>query len=130
MAGRVTESTPADAKAQKHTTLRKVLVALLSVLVLQSVFELCLVSAEQVPVPRNMPFGVVGQPSPVVAEVASKGLVLSSYPSTSAAMTALQQGQLYGAYVTGSSSDTLIVVPAKSFFALFYTVPAFMKAAK
>jgi hypothetical protein len=123
-------ATPAAVKSGRHATLRKILVALVAVLVMQSVFELFLVSAEQLPVPRNMPFGVVGQPSPVVAQVASKGLVLSSYPSESAAMTALQQGQLYGAYLTGTSSDTLIIVPAKSFFALFYIEPAFMKAAK
>lgn len=116
-------------EADRHGALRKVLGALCAVLVLLSVFELCLVSAEQLLVPRNMPFGVVGQPSPVVAAVASRGLALSEYPSTSAATTAIEQGQLYGAYVTGGSSDTLIVAPAKSFFALFYVEPAFLDAA-
>ena len=111
--------------------IRKTLVALVAVLVLQAIFELCLVSADQLLVPRNMPFGVAGPPSPVVAAVTSKlGLDLTSYPSQSAAMTAIDDGQLYGAYVTGSSSDTLIVVPAKSFFALFYVQPAFQDAAK
>jgi hypothetical protein len=111
--------------------IRKTLVALVAVLVLQAIFELCLVSADQLLVPRNMPLGVAGSPSPVVAAVTSKlGLDLTSYPSQSAAMTAIDDGQLYGAYVTGSSSDTLIVVPAKSFFALFYVQPAFQDAAK
>src|SRR5262249_39544276 len=83
-------------------------------------------------VPRNMPFGVAGAPSPVPAAVASNpklGLDLTAYPSKSAVMTAIEQGKLYGAYVTGTSSDTLIVVPAKSFFAQFYIEPAFLAAA-
>ena len=97
---------------------RKIVVALGLVLVVQALFALCLVSAQQLLVARNMPFGVAGPPSPVVAAVTSKvGLDLTAYPSQSAAMTAIDQGELYGAYVTGSSSDTLIVVPAKSFFA-------------
>ena len=44
-------------------------------------------------------------------------------------MTAIDRGELYGAYVTGSSSDTLIVVPAKSFFAQIVLEPAFAAAA-
>jgi hypothetical protein len=100
--------------------------------VLQAIFALCLVSANQLLVPRNMPFGVTGAPSPVPAAVASNpklGLDLTAYPSKSAAMTAIDHSQLYGAYVTGKSSDTLIVVPAKSFFAQFYIEPAFLAAA-
>ena len=98
-------------------------------LVGQALFALCLVSALQLLVPRNMPFGVVG-PSKVVAAVTSKvGLDLIGYPSQSAAMTAINRGELYGAYVTGSSSDTLIVVPAKSFFAQIELEPAFLAAA-
>ena len=44
-------------------------------------------------------------------------------------MNAINRGELYGAYVTGSSSDTLIVVPAKSFFAQIELEPAFLVAA-
>jgi len=99
--------------------IRKILVALVTVLVLQAIFALCLVSAQQLPVPRSMPFGVAGAPSPVPAAVASNpklGLDLTDYSRKSAAMTAINQSKLYGAYITGKSSDTLIVVPAKSFF--------------
>jgi hypothetical protein len=132
MAGQPADVTSSPArKAGRRAVIRKTLVALVAVLVLQAIFELCLVSADQLLVPRNMPFGVAGSPSPVVAAVTSKlGLDLTSYPSQSAAMTAIDDGQLYGAYVTGSSSDTLIVVPSKSFFALFYVQPAFQDAAK
>ena len=95
---------------------RKVVVALAAVLVGQALFALCLVSALQLLVPRNMPFGVVGS-SQVVAAVTSKvSLDTIGYADKSAALDAIDQGQLYGAYVTGSTSDTLIVVPAKSFF--------------
>src|SRR5215472_13407824 len=125
------EVPPAD-KTGRRGTIRKILVALITVLVLQAIFALCLVSAQQLLVPRNMPFGVAGAPSPVPAAVASNpklGLDLTAYPSKAAAMTAIDHSQLYGAYVTGKSGDTLIVVPAKSFFAQFYIEPAFLAAA-
>ena len=109
---------------------RKILGVLVAVLVMQALFVLCLVSASQLLVPRNMPFGVAGPPSPVVTAVTSKyALDLTDYPSQSAATTAISQSKLYGAYVTGSSSDTLIVVPAKSFFGQLYVEPAFLAAA-
>src|SRR5262249_11350404 len=114
----------------RHPTAGKVVIALGIVLVVQALFALCLVSAQQTLVPRDMPFGVAGPPSPVVAAAASKtGLALTGYPNQSAAMNAIDQGGLYGAYVTGSSSDTLIVVPAQSFFAQLEVEPAFLAAA-
>jgi hypothetical protein len=131
MAREVTDVTPSKASAAgRRGTARKIVVALGLVLIAQALLALCLVSAQQLLVPRDMPFGVAGPPSPVVAAVASKaGLALSGYPSQSAAMTAINQGKLYGAYVTGGSSDTLIVVPAKSFFAQTELEPAFLAAA-
>ncbi|MER7770482.1 hypothetical protein [Kitasatospora sp. NPDC096140] len=101
------------------------------VLVAQALFVLCLVSAQQLLVPRNMPFGVAGAPSPVVAEVASKlGLDLTSYPSQSAVTDAADRGELYGGYISDGSSDTLVIVPAKSFFAQTELEPAFEAAAR
>lgn len=47
-------------------------IALGLVLFAQALLALSLVSAQQLLVPRNMPFGVAGPPSPVVAEVASR----------------------------------------------------------
>lgn len=131
MARQLTDVTPAAApRAARHAVTRKVVGALGAVLVLQALFALCFISAQQLLVARDMPFGVAGAPSPVVAAVASKlGLALSGYPSQSAAMTAINQGKLYGAYVTGGSSDTLIVVPAKSFFAQTELEPTFLAAA-
>lgn len=120
-----TQPEPAPRKA-----VVKVLVALGLVLVVQGLFALCLVSAQQILVPRNMPFGVVGKPSEITAEVASKqGLALVSYPDAAAARTAAEQGRLYGAFMTGAQVDTLIVVPAKSFFAQTEVEPAFLATA-
>ncbi|MGW2779786.1 hypothetical protein ACWC3X_00785 [Streptomyces populi] len=108
----------------------KIVVTLGIVLVAQALLALCLVSAQQLLVPRNMPFGVTGPPSPVVAAVASRaGLDLTSYPSESAAAQAAERGELYGAYVSAGSADTLIVVPSKSFFAQTELEPAFAEAA-
>ncbi len=122
-------TTSAGAGPGKPNVTRKAAAALVTVLVAQALFALCLVSALQLLVPRNMPFGVVG-PSKVVAAVTSKiTLDTIGYANQSAAMTAIDRGELYGAYVTGSSSDTLIVVPAKSFFAQIVLEPAFVDAA-
>ena len=131
MARQLADAAPSAAPAAgRRVMTRKIVVALGLVLVGQALFALCLVSAQQLLVPRNMAFGVAGSPSPVVAAVASKaGLDLTAYPSQSAAMSAINRGELYGAYVTGSSSDTLIVVPAKSFFAQTELEPAFLAAA-
>ncbi|MEV6212676.1 hypothetical protein [Kitasatospora sp. NPDC051914] len=109
----------------------KIAFALGLVLFAQALLALSLVSAQQLLVPRNMPFGVTGPPSPVVAEVASKlGLDLTSYPSQSAVTDAADRGELYGAYVSNGPTDTLIVVPSKSFFAQTELEPAFEAAAR
>ncbi|WP_034263409.1 hypothetical protein [Actinospica robiniae] len=108
----------------------KVVVALGLVLVTQALFALCLISAQQLLVPRNMPFGVVGKPSEITAEVAAKeGLALASYPNAAAVTAAAEQGRLYGAFMTGAKVDTLVVVPAKSFFAQTELEPAFLATA-
>ena len=125
-----TETPSAAGKADKPNVVRKIVAALVAVLVLQAIMVLCLVSADQLLVPRNMPFGVAGSPSRVVAVVTSKlGLDLTYYKNQSAAMTAIDDGELYGAFVGGKSSDTLIVTPAKSFFGQLYIEPAFQFAA-
>ena len=119
----------AGGEAGGRTVRRKVVIALAAVLAAQALFALCLVSALQLLAPRNMPFGVVGS-SKVVAAVTSKvSLDTIGYADKSAALRAIGQGQLYGAYVTGSTSDTLIVVPAKSFFARIELEGAFLAAA-
>ncbi|MFJ8111123.1 hypothetical protein [Streptomyces sp. NPDC096132] len=127
MARRLAQEAPA---AGGRSNILKIVAALAVVLAAQALLALCLVSAQQLLVPRNMPFGVAGPPSPVVAAVASRtGLDLSSYPNESAVMDAADRGELYGAYLDKGSSDTLIVVPAKSFFAQTELESAFLDAA-
>lgn len=109
---------------------KKILVALGIVLFLQSLLVLCLVSADQIPAPRNMPFGVVGSSQIVGTVKSTTSLDTITYPNTSAAITAINQGQLYGAYVAGSRRGTLIVVPAKSYGAQFELEEAFASAGK
>ncbi|MER5384165.1 hypothetical protein ABT040_28485 [Streptomyces sp. NPDC002688] len=110
--------------------MKKILVALGIVLVLQSLFALCLVSSLQLLVLRNAPIGVTAA-SPVVNAVRSKAsLQTISYADESAVLDAIGQSKLYGAYLPGPRSDTLIVVPAKSFFGRVELEAAFGDAAK
>lgn len=110
--------------------MRKPLIALAVVLVLSAFFGLCLVSALQLLGPRDMPFGVTG-PSPVVDAVQSEfSLDLVTYSSEADLSQAAERGDIYGGYIPGSSSDTLVTVPAKSFFAEVDLRGGFAAAAK
>ena len=95
-------------------------------------FALCLVSAIQLSKPRDMPFGVTGS-SPVVSAVQDKdpdALDLKHYSSEADLIQAAERGDIYGGYIPGQSSDTLVTVPAKSFFGEIYVRGAFTDAAK
>ena len=99
---------------------KKYLVALITVGVIVVIFEVCLISAVQLLAPREMPFGVTG-PSPVVAAVQKEySLDVKKYSSEADLTQAAKRGDIYGGYVPGSSSDTLVTVPAKSFFGEVY----------
>jgi hypothetical protein len=109
---------------------KKSLIALVTVGVLVSIFAVCLVSAIQLLKPREMPFGVTG-PSPVVSAVQKEfSLDLITYASESDLTQAAEQGDIYGGYIPGPSTDTLVTVPAKSFFAEVYVRGGFADAAK
>jgi hypothetical protein len=109
---------------------KKPLIALAAVGVLSALFGLCLVSALQLLAPRSMPFGVTG-PSPVVDAVTSQlSLDVTTYSSEADLTQAAQRGDIYGGYIPGSSSDKLVTVPAKSFFAEVYVRGGFADAAK
>ena len=96
---------------------RKSLLTVVAVAVLVAIFAVCLVSAVQELKPREMPFGVTG-PSPVVDAVQKMySLDLITYSSQSDLTQAAKRGDIYGGYIPGSSTDTLVTVPAKSFFA-------------
>jgi hypothetical protein len=77
-----------------------------------------------------MPFGVTGS-SPVVSAVQSKySLDVIQYSTEAELIQAAEQGDIYGGYVPGGSSDTLVTVPAKSFFGEIYVRGGFTDAAK
>jgi MFS family permease len=114
---------------------KKILAALGLVLVFECALALCFISALQVPIPRNMPFGVTGS-SPVVDAAETQKIdgnrvsfVNTRYANEADARKAIDQGKLYGAYIPGKKSDTLLTVPAKSFDALTVVEPLFVSAA-
>lgn len=110
--------------------MKKPLVALATVVVAVAIFAICLVSAVQLLTPRNMPFGVTG-PSPVVTAVQSEfSLDLITYSSEDDLKQAAEDGEIYGGYVPGGSSDKLFTVPAKSFFGEVFVRGGFAEAAK
>jgi hypothetical protein len=111
---------------------KKSSIALIAVGVLVAIFAVCLISALQLLEPRDMPFGVTG-PSPVVDAVQKKdslALDLVTYSSESDLTQAAERGDIYGGYIPGSSTDRLVTVPAKSFFAEVYVRGAFAAEAK
>ena len=115
---------------------RRALLALAVVLFLVCSVAVVWVSALQAQVPRNMPFGVTGTSAVVTAAESAKvagyriSFVNTTYPNEAAAMDAINQGKIYGAYITGTSSDTLLTVQAKSFFAYTEIAPLFAATAK
>ena len=111
---------------------KKGVVTLAIVLVGTAFFALCLVSAIQLLEPRDMPFGVTGS-SPVVRAIQHKdpdALDLKNYSSEADLINAAERGDIYGGYIRGQSGDTLVTVPAKSFFGEIYVRGAFGVAAK
>jgi hypothetical protein len=109
---------------------KKATVALGLVLVVTALFALCLVSAQQLLVPRDMPIGVTGS-SPVVSAVQKKvSLDLIEYSSEDELLEAAERGDIYGGYIPGTSTDTIVTVPAKSFFGELYVRGGFSDAAK
>jgi len=110
----------------------KSVVTLAIVLVATAVFAVCLVTAMQLLAPHDMPFGVTGS-SPVVSAVQAKdpdALDLVHYSNEADLIQAAEQGDIYGGYIPGNSTDTLVTVPAQSFFGEIYVRGGFTKAAK
>lgn len=104
--------------------------ALIIVLVLTVIFAICFISAMQDLKPKNMPFGVT-ESSPVVTAVESEeSLDVITYSSESDLLDAAERGDIYGGYIVGDSSDTIVTVPAKSFFGEVYVRAAFADAAE
>lgn len=109
---------------------KRALVALVTVAILTVIFALCLVSAIQLLVPRDMPFGVT-ESSPIVDAAGGEiSLSVITYADEADLLEGAEQGDIYGGYVADPSGDKLITVPAKSFFGEVYVSAAFAEAAK
>ena len=115
---------------------KRALLALAIVLFLACSVAVVWVSALQAQVPRNMPFGVTGT-SPVVAAAESQKIsgyqisfVNTTYANEAAAMDAINQGKIYGAYITGRAATRCSSSQAKSFFAYTEIAPLFAATAK
>jgi hypothetical protein len=114
----------------------RIVAGLLVVLLLGCVLTFVTMSALATQRPQNMPFGVTGS-SPVVTAAQSAKLgsyqmsfVNRLYANENDVMNAINQGKIYGAYIPGTSSDTLLTVPSKSFFATFVITGVFEATAK
>ncbi len=94
-------------------------------LILIAAFALCLTSALQILVPTRMPFGMTGDSQALAAVEQKLSLVTVTYANESDAKHALQRGEIYGAFIPGTSGDTLLLAPAKSFFAAVELQAAF-----
>lgn len=127
---------PVESEAARGVSVRRVLLALVPVLLLGCVLTLVTISATATQRPQNMPFGVTGSSPVVTAAQSSKfsgyrvSFVNRLYANESDVMNAINQGTIYGAYIPGSSSDTLLLVPSKSFFATVVITAQFEAAAK
>ena len=109
---------------------KKSVVALVTVGVFALIFAVCLIRASQLLAPRQMPFGVTAS-SPVVDAVQEEfSLDLETYANEGDLIAAAEAGDIYGGYVVGSDSDTLVTAEAKSFFGDIYINGAFTEAAK
>lgn len=119
---------PVTGNGQAST--RTTVIGLAVVVVAMGLLVLCLGSTVKTLLPVDMPFGEVGT-SPVVSEVEGKfSLDTDAYSSEQDARTAVEQGDIYGAYVSGSTGDRLILGEAKSFFGGVELTAAFESAAK
>ena len=110
--------------------------ALLVVLLLGSALTVVTMSALATQRPRAMPFGVTGSSSVVTAAQSEEfagyrvSFVNRLYGNASDVRDAIDRGDIYGAYIPGTTSDTLLVVPSKSFFASFVITAVFESTAK
>src|SRR5262249_5322180 len=114
----------------------KIVAALLIVLILGSALTIVTMSALATQRPRAMPFGVTGSSSVVTTAQSGKvgayqvSFVNTLYSNENDVMNAINQGKIYGASIPGTTSDTLLTVPSKSFFAAFIITSLFDGTAK
>ncbi|MGZ5983087.1 MAG: hypothetical protein ACXWO3_19415 [Isosphaeraceae bacterium] len=79
--------------------------------------------------PHNLPFGVTGSSSLVIAVGKQLSLKTIQYPNESAVSQAFDQGRLYGALIAGNGTNTLLPVGAASSYAGYPLTTHFEDAA-
>jgi hypothetical protein len=128
------EAGPAGSPSANPPPRRQAMIAILVALgisaFVQCLFATTYMSAQHAPKAAGMPFGVTGS-SPVLT-AAEKGISLkvTRYPDESAAKTAIDQAQIWGALIPSGTSNTLIVVPSISDLAPLDLAVRFQDAAK
>jgi hypothetical protein len=113
---------------------RRAMIAIVAALgvcaIMQCLFATTYMSAGHAPAATGMPFGVTGS-SPVLAAAEKNiSLKVTQYPDESAAKTAIDQAQIWGALIPSGTSNTLIVVPSISDLAPLDLAVRFEAAAK
>ena len=113
-----TESAPdsnaGEAQKRRLTGGPLLIVALGVVLFVQALFVLSYIGAFHHPKPHDVAFGVVGASPLPIAVGKQFSLKTTQYSSESAALTAIDQRKIDGAFVVGPAGAKLIVAPAAS----------------
>ena len=107
-----------------------IIAALGACAVMQCLFATTYMSAEHAPQATDLPFGVTGSSPVLTAAEKSISLKVTQYPNESAAKTAIDQAQIWGALISSGTSDTLIVVPSISDLAPLDLAVRFQDGAK
>ncbi len=108
------DSTAGQATKRGLTGMPLLIVALAVVLLVQAAFVLSYLGALHEPRPHHVALGVAGTSALPVAVGKQFSLKLTQYPSEAAALTAIDQRKIDGAFVVGPAGAKLIVVPAAS----------------
>ena len=123
------DSNAPEAEKRRLTGVPLLIVALGVVLFVQALFVLSYIGALHDPKPHDVAFGVVGaSPLPIVVRK-QFSLKTTRYSSESAALTAIDQRKIDGAFIGGPAGAKLIVVPAASAAGAAALTTAFTAAA-
>jgi hypothetical protein len=107
-----------------------IIVALGICAITECLFALNYISSGHAPTATSMPFGAIGSSPVLTAAEKTISLKITQYPNESAAKTAIDQAQIWGALIPSGTSNTLIVVPTISDLAPLDLAAQFENAAK
>ena len=132
--GEAAEARPAGSPPANPPGRRRGMIAIVVALgvsaFVQCLFATTYMSSEHAPKATDMPFGVTGSSPVLTAAEKIISLKVTRYPNESAAKTAIDQAQIWGALIPSGTSNTLIVVPSISDLAPLDLAVRFQDAAK